>query len=76
MTCGELVELVTDYFEDALSIPDRTRFEQHVAVCPPCRVYLDQMLETIRQLGRIPKASLSPEADRTLVAAFQDWKWS
>ena len=31
LTCQQLVELVTDYLEGALSAPERARFEAHLA---------------------------------------------
>lgn len=34
LTCQELVQLVTDYFEGALEPADRARFEAHVAAVP------------------------------------------
>lgn len=76
LTCREVIDLVTDYFEGVLSISDRIRFEEHVMSCPPCRVYLEQMQETIRLLGRIPEESVSPDAEKALVAAFRGWKRS
>ena len=33
LTCQELVELVSDYLEGALSPEDRRRFEEHLAGC-------------------------------------------
>ena len=74
LTCAELVELVTDYMEDALSDEDRRRFEEHVAICPPCRAYLEQMRQTLRVLGRLTEDSLSPEMEVTLLDVFRDWK--
>jgi anti-sigma factor RsiW len=47
MSCRELVELVTDYLEGALSPEDVARFEAHVAGCPGCAAYLEQMRTTI-----------------------------
>jgi anti-sigma factor RsiW len=73
LTCRELVELVTDYFEGALSPSERSRFEEHVMSCPPCRAYMEQMQETMRLLGSIPEESISPAAEATLVAAFRGW---
>lgn len=55
MTCQELVELVTEYLEGALSREDRSRFEAHVAECPGCATYLSQFEATIaivRAIGR------------------------
>ena len=73
MPCQELVELVTEYFEDALSPRDRARFEAHLAECEYCVTYLDQMRQTIRLLGRLPEETVSPEAEAALGAAFRDW---
>jgi anti-sigma factor RsiW len=73
MPCRELVELVTDYLEDRLSALDRARFEAHLAECDHCAVYLEQMRETIRLLGRLPEGSLSTAAIDALAAAFSDW---
>jgi anti-sigma factor RsiW len=74
LTCRELVELVTEYFEGALSSAERSRFEEHVMSCPPCRAYLEQMRQTIRLLGRIPEETVPPDAEAALVAAFRGWR--
>jgi anti-sigma factor RsiW len=74
MTCQELVELVTEYLEETLPGRDRARFERHLAGCPYCTNYLDQMRITIRVLGRLPEESLEPAARDALLDAFQDWK--
>ncbi len=73
MPCRELVELVTDYFENKLSPRERARFEAHLAECAYCGTYLEQMRQTIRSLGRLPEESLAPEARGALLAAFRDW---
>jgi predicted anti-sigma-YlaC factor YlaD len=74
LNCRELVELVTEYFEGALSSAERSRFEEHVMSCPPCRAYLEQMRQTIRLLGRIPEETVPPDAEEALVAAFRGWR--
>lgn len=74
MTCKELVELVTEYLEGTLSIIDRGRFEEHLAECPGCDVYLDQMRWTIRTLGKLTEESLSPEGAEIFLHAFRNWK--
>jgi hypothetical protein len=51
LTCQELVELVTDYFESALGPADRARFDAHVAECPGCEIYLRQMQTTLELVG-------------------------
>jgi anti-sigma factor RsiW len=74
LTCRELVDLVTEYLDGALSLEDRSRFEEHVISCPPCRAYLEQMQTTLRLLGSIPEETVSPDAEAVLVAAFRGWK--
>ena len=74
MPCQELVELVTDYLEDRLSAVDQARFEAHIAECEYCAIYLEQMRQTIRTLGRIPEESLSDDARSALLAAFRSWR--
>ena len=52
LSCQELVELVTDYLEGAMSPEERERFEEHLDACGNCRRYLAQMRQTIRLVGR------------------------
>jgi anti-sigma factor RsiW len=74
LACRELVELVTDYFEGALSETDRERFEAHIAACEHCTTYVEQMRRTVALAGQVTTESLSPEAERELLAAFRNWK--
>ncbi len=76
LTCAELVELVTDYLETALSSSDRMRFEEHLMTCPSCQAHLDQMRLTIDTVGRLSADALPAEAERDLLDAFRDWKKS
>jgi anti-sigma factor RsiW len=74
LSCQELVELVTDYLEGALPEPMRLRFEAHITPCDGCRVYLEQMRQTITLLGRLPEPALPPDAERELLEAFRGWR--
>ncbi len=74
MVCQELVEVVGDYLEDRLSEPDRGRLERHLAECPPCVAYLDQMRWTVAAVGRLSEEALSLAARRDLVRLFRDWR--
>ena len=74
MSCRELVELVTDYIENALGPEERAAFEAHLAICPGCVDYLDQIRRTITLTGRLTEESLSPTARDELLAAFRSWK--
>jgi predicted anti-sigma-YlaC factor YlaD len=74
LTCQELVELVTDYLENALSRSDRLRFEEHLRICPGCATYLDQMRLTIQTVGHIREESLDPSLRDQLLDLFRNWK--
>ena len=74
LTCRELVEIVTDYLEGALSPEERIQFEKHLVMCDGCAIYLDQMRETIRLTGMLREEHVSEEARERLVEAFRGWK--
>ncbi|MBI5927789.1 MAG: zf-HC2 domain-containing protein [Chloroflexi bacterium] len=74
LSCQELVELVTDYLEGALSEMDKERFEAHVSVCYDCHSYFDQMRHTIRLIGRLSESALNPTVKDELLSLFRDWK--
>lgn len=74
MACREVVELVTDYLEGTLDDVDRARFEAHIAGCPHCTAYMEQMRQTLGALGQIPEESLSEPARAELIQAFRNWR--
>ena len=74
LACRELVELVTDYLEDALPRRQRRRFERHIAGCDGCTSYVEQMKVTKSVVGRITEESIPPAARDALLHAFRDWK--
>lgn len=74
LTCQELVELVTEYLEGSLPAAPRARFEAHLAECPHCRIYLEQMRETVRLLGRLTEETIPPAAKQELLQLFRSWK--
>ena len=73
LSCAELVEIVTDYLEDALDPPTRRRFEEHLAACPGCEDYLDQIRATIAAAVGLTAEDLDPVPRDRLLEAFRDW---
>jgi anti-sigma factor RsiW len=73
LACQELVELVTSYFEGALSPEERAAFEHHIGTCDGCGEYVHQMRQTIELTGQLTPSDVSPEAEAVLLAAFRDW---
>jgi anti-sigma factor RsiW len=76
ISCQEVVELVTDYLEGALSPSDVARFEHHLTICDGCAYYVDQIRMTVEAVGRIGEDDVPPEIRDGLLAAFRDIKRS
>jgi hypothetical protein len=74
LSCREVVELVTDYLENTLLPEMRKQLEEHVADCPGCESYIQQIQLTISMLRQIAQAPVSATRKRELLQLFQDWK--
>jgi anti-sigma factor RsiW len=73
ITCAEFVELVTDYLEGTLDAATALRFEEHARLCAGCDTYLDQIRETIDEVGRLTPDNLDPEVRDRMLEAFRGW---
>lgn len=72
LPCVELVDLVTDYLDDTLDPEQRARFEEHLAACPGCVRYVEQIRATVSMLSRMPTKDLSEPARQRLLDAFRE----
>lgn len=68
--CRELVELVTDYLDDALPPAQRAAVEAHLDECPDCVEYLEQFRTVIAATGTVAQENLPAEALGRLSSAF------
>jgi anti-sigma factor RsiW len=73
LACQQVVELVTDYLDDALEPDVRTRFDEHLRDCEDCAAYLEQLRTTIRVTGRLAPGAVPDATMSRLVAAFRSW---
>jgi anti-sigma factor (TIGR02949 family) len=73
-SCQEMIEVVTNYLDDAQAPHERQRFERHLSRCAGCTTYVDQMRETIRQTGVVREESLPPALRERIVAQFRTWR--
>jgi len=74
MRCREFVEVITWYLEGTLPEEDRVRFDEHLAACPHCTAYLDQMRTVLRLTGRITEEDV-PDASRDdLLQVYRSWR--
>ena len=74
LSCQELVELVTDYLEGKLSAHDHALFDAHLAVCPGCSTYVEQMRQTIRAVGSLESEPVPEEVLNDLIGLFRGWR--
>ena len=76
ITCREVVEAVTEYFDGALPSEEASLFEQHLNFCEGCDWYVDQMRTTAETVGRVREEDIPSEARERLLSAFRDWRRS
>ncbi|HEX9132701.1 MAG TPA: zf-HC2 domain-containing protein [Ktedonobacteraceae bacterium] len=74
LNCQEVVELVTDYLEQALLPEMQAQFEKHVAECPGCDTYIEQLQQTITMLRKLSEQSMFPQTKQELLEIFRNWK--
>ena len=72
LTCQQVVELVTGYLEGDLDPRMSRLVRDHLATCPGCHAYLEQMRQTINLLGVVTPDNLSQTARDGLMTAFRD----
>ncbi|MGH8890381.1 MAG: anti-sigma factor family protein [Acidothermaceae bacterium] len=71
LACIRVVELMTAYLEGELDPDTMRKFDEHLAVCPPCQVYLEQIRQTIDEIGAVPVETLSEDTRADLLQAFR-----
>ena len=69
MSCEKIEELLSLYVEDALSVEERRRVDDHLAVCGSCR----ESLVSYRALesSLVSRRELRPPAGRTAAAVIE-----
>ena len=70
--CDELVELVTEYFEGLLPVPEVRALEHHLSLCDGCDAYIQQMRDTIRVTGRLVGEDVPPDGVEKLLEMFRE----
>ena len=73
LNCQEVVELVTDYLEQALLPDTLAKFDEHVAECSGCDSYIEQVQQTIRMLRKLAEQPVFPENKQELLEIFRKW---
>jgi anti-sigma factor RsiW len=63
MNCRELTDFLMAYLDEELTPTQHAAFEEHMAICPPCVVYLDSYRETVRLGKEVCARDESPVPD-------------
>jgi anti-sigma factor RsiW len=77
MDCNELVELVTEHLETALTPAARARFDAHIAECPGCAEILEQFRAVVVTTGALrPRdaEAIDPVRRSELLDRFRAWR--
>jgi hypothetical protein len=73
LVCREVVELISDYLEQALPADVHASVEQHLAGCDGCTTVLEEFRQTIAMTGRLTEEQVTPDQRDILLAAFRGW---
>jgi hypothetical protein len=74
LTCRELVEVVTDFVEGAMSDADRARFERHLGTCAGCTAVMSQFRTAIEVTGRLTEDQVSEDQRDAMREVFRRWR--
>src|SRR6266566_10019341 len=72
--CREVVELVSEYLEGAMTPEQMTRFELHLNLCDGCSSFLEQIRTTAELVRSVSVEEIPEEMKTKLLAAFRDCK--
>jgi anti-sigma factor RsiW len=73
LACQEVVELVTDYLEGALPRGLARAVERHLAGCPNCRAFVEQVRAAIRLARALPPEEVGDDVLDALTRAFEEY---
>ncbi|MEN3315287.1 MAG: hypothetical protein V7605_1521 [Acidimicrobiaceae bacterium] len=74
IVCQQWVEMATDYLEGALPPRLQQAADRHLADCPHCREYLEQMRLTITAANRLGDEDVPDDVVEALTRAFADYR--
>jgi anti-sigma factor RsiW len=73
IVCQQWVEMVTGYLEGELPPKLQQAADRHLADCPHCREYLEQMRRTIAMAIRARDEDVPDDVVEALTRAFADY---
>jgi predicted anti-sigma-YlaC factor YlaD len=71
--CQQVVELLTEYLDGVLGEPLQADVDAHLAACPECLLFLEQLETAMGMLGQLPVPDDLPDGTMdALVREFRD----
>ena len=70
-TCREVVELVTEYLDGAMTPDERAALEVHLHYCDGCATFLEQIRTSAALAGGITAEQIPEDVTEALRAAFR-----
>jgi len=61
MTCKDVIGLLLDFLEDALTPEALEAFNEHFRLCPPCVAYLNTYKRTRDLTGQVARVPMPEE---------------
>jgi hypothetical protein len=74
LECQDVVEVVSDYIDDALPIQQRTKLEHHLVYCTGCATYTRQLRDQKKAFSVEGAHAITPAERAKLFGAFHKWK--
>jgi predicted anti-sigma-YlaC factor YlaD len=68
VTCQQFVELITDYFDGALSDRTLAQVEEHLVMCDWCVTYTEQMRATVETLEALNEQETGEPSEAVLAS--------
>ena len=70
-TCREVVELVTEYLDGAMTPDERAALEVHLNYCDGCATFLEQIRTSASLAGGVAPEQIPEDVTEALRAAFR-----
>lgn len=72
--CDHFYQALSDFLDGALPPAQMRVIEEHMRLCPPCLVYLEQFRRVHEETGRVRAADLPEDFDQVMRNVIQAWK--
>lgn len=74
-SCRDVVARASTWLDGELPDGERSGIERHLSLCGDCGAFVQQLRVTVALLGELPpREDLTPEAERSLLDAFREFR--